>query len=429
MFDHETVGIGGEPEPMQIVLGLVDDYGRVIGWFGKDYHPNLDLVDEVGALEPPLAKRPRIVIGVADEDEIYLVGGLGGFLKKIGRAVASPITAPISAVKAIAQGKNVLKSVTRSVTAPVRSGLSLAKAVTKPVIRTAGAISKPVFGTKFSRTFQKAAMAPLTSAELLARGKVSKAFTQPIRTGLAFTGAAAAMPIKTASSIARPFVGKTAARALTNVSLTPISAAQRLAAGNVRAAGSLMLQSGAQGIRGLSPILKSPLTKSIATGVALAFPPVGVPLAAGLMAANVALPYAQGALAAADKVLAAAKGTLPAQRQAPADVAWALQQAAKFTVAKTYQAANLGSQDAQRAVQVLVQARRVQQTIPAAQAALHPTASVSEGSVHEAPIYSQGQVMRGVWQKNAQSPTHSGPMVLSNGVIVRGGWRPAPAAG
>lgn len=425
MFDHETIGIGGEPEPMQIVLGLVDDYGRVIGWFGKDYHPNTDLVDEVGALEPPLATRPRIVIGVADEDEIYLVGGLGSFLKKVGRAVASPITAPISAVKAIAQGKNVLKSVTKSVVAPVKSGLWLAKAPMKPLVKTMGKVAKPVFGSKFSRTFQKAAMAPLTSAELLARGKVSKAFTQPIRTGLAFTGAAAAMPVKTASKIVRPFIGKKAARALTNVSLTPITAAQRLAAGKVQQAGGLMAKSGLQGVQGFRPIIKSPVTKSIVTGVALAFPPVGVPLAAGLVAANVALPYAQGALAAADKVLAAAKGTLPAQRQAPADVAWALQQAAKFTVGKTYQAARMGSQDAQRAVQVLVQARRVQQTIPAAQAALHPTATVAEGSVHQAPIYSQGQVIPGVWEKRAEGGTHSGPMVLANGLIVRGGWTPA----
>ncbi len=429
MFESERYGIGGEDEPMQVVLGLVDDYGRVIGWFGREYHPNTELVDSVGALEPPLATRPRLVIGVSDEDETYIIGGLGSFLKKVAKAVAAPITAPVTAAVAIAKGKNVLKSVTKSVAAPVTSSLSLARVMTKPVVKTAAAALKPIAGKSFASSFKTVAMAPLSTKaiNLATAGKfaqAAKAAVKPATAAIALTKSSIAPVIKTASAVAKPFVGTKVSKALTSASLSPLTAAQQLTAGKIQQAGMTMYRDAGQTVRAAAPILKSPVTKAVVTGVALAFPPVGVPLAAGVAAANLALPYATAALGAADKVLAAAKGTLPAQLAAPPDVAQALQSAAKFTVGKTYQAAALGSQDAQRAVQVLVAARRVQQAIPAAQAAIHPAATLAEGAIAQAPIVAQGSgVLRGTWQKVSSGATHNGPMVLPNGVVVRGGWR------
>lgn len=441
MFEAQTQGLGqiGADESYldgaQVVIGVADEFGTVIGWFGRNYHPNEDIADEIGS-DDWAPQGLQLVMGFADADEEHIIGwSIGKFLKKVTKAVASPITAPIAAVKAIAQGKPVFKAVAKSVVAPVTSSLRLASAVTKPVTTLA---SKPVgfvFGKKVGKAVAKAGTMPFSvpgkTLTALSQGKVGTALKTSVVDPLKTAGTIVRPAFSTASAIVRPVLGKKVATGLTSVSMMPFSTgttvASQLAKGKVAEAlkSSVIqpLKSTVPLMKAAQPILKSPVTAAIVSGVALAFPPVGVPLAAGYAAARFAMPYAATALSAADKVLAAAKGTLPAQKQAPASVAWALQQAAKMTIGKTYQAATLGSQDAQRGLAVLVAAKKVQAAIPAAQAAISPLATFQTGAVEQAPLVERtGNVIRGQWQKVVDGGTHDGPIVLKDGTIIRGAW-------
>lgn len=451
MFESQTLGFArlGADEPhlngAQVVIGVADDFGNVLGWFGRDYHPNEQLVDAVGADdEDYVPEGIQLVMGLADLEEENIIGfSLGKFLKKVGKAVTAPITAPISAVKAIAMGKPVFPALVKSVVKPVTSQFKLAATLTKPVTTLA---SKPVglvFGKKVGKAVAYAGTAPFTipgkTLTLLSKGKVGAAaktaFVDPTKRALTIASGVTRPFVATASAIVRPVVGKKIARGLTNVSMTPFTTVRKTTEALERGKPLEALKqsvvqplSATAGLakpvlKAASPILKSKITAAVVSGVALAFPPLGVPLAAGYAAARVALPYASTALGVADKVLSAAKGTLPSMKQAPPMVAAALQKAAKATIDRTYQAATLGSQDAQRALGVLVTAREVQAAMPAAQAAIHPYASIPNYAVQDAPLVEKtGNVIDGQWQKVPENGTHEGPIVLQNGVIIRGSW-------
>lgn len=81
--------------------------------------------------------------------------------------------------------------------------------------------------------------------------------------------------------------------------------------------------------KGLKSVVKHPLTKMVAGGVAVAFPAVGVPLVAGI--------------AVADQLVTAAEQTKLPKRQA----------AAKKIVKRTVAAAKAGDKDAGRAVKII----------------------------------------------------------------------------
>lgn len=86
-------------------------------------------------------------------------------------------------------------------------------------------------------------------------------------------------------------------------------------------------------------IVKSPIVKTAAGGLAIAFPAVGVPLAAGLVVADRAIKTAEGL-----------RGT-PKQ-----------QAAMKKTIANTVALAQRGNAGARKAVELMATARRVRET-------------------------------------------------------------------
>lgn len=86
-------------------------------------------------------------------------------------------------------------------------------------------------------------------------------------------------------------------------------------------------------------IVKSPIVKTAAGGLAIAFPAVGVPLSAGLVVADRAIRTAEGL-----------RGT--AKQQA----------AMKKTIANTVALAARGNMSAKRAVELMATARRVRET-------------------------------------------------------------------
>jgi hypothetical protein len=115
-------------------------------------------------------------------------------------------------------------------------------------------------------------------------------------------------------------------------------------------------------------VVHSGVTKSVVGGVAIAFPPVGVPAAAGLVIADKALQVAEGI-----------QGT-PAQ-----------QEAMKRTITNTVAAAAKGDQDADRAVHAMALARHLR----AVKASKEPSgARVSAPLVHP-----DGRIEHGVWVK------------------------------
>lgn len=268
---------------------------------------------------------------------------------------------------------------------------------------------------------------------------VGKAITTPVKAAVALTTA----PVRAAVAIAKGKpVGKTLASTFVKPVTRTVSSQLALAKPVLRVA---------------APVLKSPVTKAITAGVALAFPPVGIPVAAGVAAATAALPYVRTgvkiaqavvpakpapkpapkpavapktmpamALATADKVLAAAKGTLPAQKTAPKPVAQALQTAAKKSVAATYARAKQGDADAQRGLQVLVAAKKIQAAIPAAQSLVPSAVTTPVGSIHEGNLVTKDRrVVRGRFQKaaGAGSGTTEAPVVLKTGVVIKGSWK------
>ncbi len=389
MFDNETEGlvsIGAEEQYLgghQVVLGLADYEGNLIGWFGDEYHANQrESVDEIGGEEYPV-EPSFLVLGLADEDD-NIVGWFGSsFLKKVGKAITAPVkaavsiaTAPVRAGIAIAKGKPVLKTLARAAGSPITA-----------TARMTGTMVTPLMGTKAGKAIARAGAAPAKLVTNIASGKN---------------------------------VGKSL-----------------LAAGKAQVqAGTSTLAVAKPVLRVAAPIIKSPITKAIVGGVAIAFPPIGIPAAGALAAANLALPAVQKgasmatlALSTADKVLAAAKGNLPAQKTAPPIVAKALQTAAKKSVAATYALAKSGDPSAKRGLQVLVAAKKVQAAIPAAQSYVRPAATVVNGGVYDGNLVTKDRkVQRGRFQATGAA-TGSGivaaPLVLRTGVVVKSSWKSA----
>lgn len=389
MFENETEGlvsIGAEEQYLggaQVVLGIADYEGNLIGWFGDEYHPNVrGSVDEIGAEEYPI-EPSFLVLGLADEDD-NIIGWFGSsFLKKVGKAITAPVKAAVSIA-----------------TAPVKAGIAIAKG--KPVLKS----------------LAKAAGAPITATARMTGSMVTPVFGTKAGTAIARAGAA---PAKLVTNIAS---GKNVGKSL-------------VAAGKAQVqAGTATLAVAKPVLKVAAPIIKSPITKAIVGGVAIAFPPVGLPAAAALASANLALPAVQKAasmatlaLSTADKVLAAAKGKLPAQKTAPPIVAKALQTAAKKSVAATYALAKSGDPSAKRGIQVLVAAKKVQAAIPAAQSLIKPAATVVTGGVYDGNLVTKDRkVQRGRFQAlttGTGAGVVAAPLVLKTGVVVKSNWKTA----
>jgi|SRR3990170_1086287 len=397
MFETETeglIGIGEETEALHgthVVLGLVDgESGELIGWFGDEYHQNhRGQVDEVGGEDDSL-NQPIVVIGIADEDD-NVIGWFGSkFLKKATSVVKKTVTvpfkaavktikAPIKAAVSIARGKPVLPALTRIATAPVTGGARMIRSTISPI----------------------------------AGKKVARAMTSPLTFG-----------VKATQQIAR---GKPIVKSLKGAVTGEIST-------QVTGAKAAVSQA-KTGLRVAAPVIKSPVTKAVVGAVAIVYPPVGLALAAGLTAANLALPAVQKAtkastlaLATADKVLAAAKGVMPAQKTAPRPVAKALQTAAKKSIAATYALARQGNPDAKRGIQVLVAAKKVQDTLPRIQKMIPAPIAVASGTVHQGNLVTkEKRVIRGRFQKQpaAGAGTTEAPVILSTGIVVKAAWKSA----
>ena len=389
MFENETEGlvsIGAEEQYLggaQVVLGIADYQGNLIGWFGDEYHANQrESVDEIGGEEYPV-EPSFLVLGLADEDD-NIVGWFGSsFLKKVGRAITAPVKAAVSIA-----------------TAPVRAGIAIAKG--KPVLKT----------------LAKAAGTPITATARMTGSMVTPLMGTRAGTAIARAGAA---PARLVTNIAS---GKNVAKSL-------------VAAGKAQVqAGTASLAVAKPLLKVAAPVIKSPITRAIMGGVAIAFPPIGIPAAGALAAANLALPTVEKAasmatlaLSTADKVLAAAKGVLPAQKTAPPIVAKALQTAAKKSVAATYALAKRGDPSAKRGIQVLVAAKKVQAAIPAAQALVSPGATPVTGGVYDGNLVTKDRkVQRGRFQAH-ETGTGSGvvaaPLVLRTGVVLKTNWKTA----
>lgn len=406
MFEAQTVGlptVGAEELYLggaQVVLGIADERGELVGWFGREYHPARRApIHEIGAVEPPIG-RPYLALGLALGDDEHVIGWFGSsFLKNVSKVVTAPVkaavqatTAPFRMVADIAQGKNVLQTIKRTTLQPFQTGAGGLMASTKLLKPVTKALKKAPFArTPFGQTLVKPleaglqlATAPVKTVAAIAQGKnviktvKQEMFVKPLQTHIEGT--------KAALKVAEP-VMKVAA-----------------------------------------PVIKSPITKAVAGGLAIAYPPVGVPLAAGLAAADLYLRYAEKAkpvaalaLASADKILSAAKGTMPAMQQAPPEVAAKLKAAAKKSVAATYAAAKLGDPDAQRGMQVLQVARRIQSVVPAMKANVKPAvAPVPEQRYTGIHVDKRGAQSLGQWVASAAAGAEDGTIVLGDGMPMAG---------
>src|SRR3972149_5543498 len=314
----------------------------------------------IGAEEYPV-EPSFLVLGLADEDD-NIVGWFGSsFLKKVGRAITAPVKAAVSIA-----------------TAPVRAGIAIAKG--KPVLKT----------------LAKAAGTPITATARMTGSMVTP--LMGTRAGTAIAGAGAA-PARLVTNIAS---GKNVAKSL-------------VAAGKAQVqAGTASLAVAKPLLKVAAPVIKSPTTRPIMGGFPTPSPPIGIPAAGALAAANLALPTVEKAasmatlaLSTADKVLAAAKGVLPAQKTAPPIVAKALQTAAKKSVA----------------------AKKGQAATPAAQALVSPGATPVTGGVYDGNLVTKDRkVQRGRFQAHGTG-TGSGvvaaPLVLRTGVVLKTNWKTA----
>lgn len=137
--------------------------------------------------------------------------------------------------------------------------------------------------------------------------------------------------------------------------------------------------------KGGAAVIKSPITKVVAGGVAIAFPAVGVPLAAGLVVADKALRVAEGV-----------RGT-PSQ-----------QAAMRRTLKTTVALAAKGDPDAKRAVSFMAAATRIRAT------AAGQAARAASGAV--------GRVRGGKPGKHpaAAKKAEGGILVKRGGIVERG---------
>ncbi|MDD5544384.1 MAG: hypothetical protein PHX83_14540 [Acidobacteriia bacterium] len=405
MFEGQTDGVpvvGAEEWYLggaNVVIGLADENGELIGYFGRNYHPNQrGPVDQIGAEEPAIG-RPQIAIGLAIGDDEEVIGWFGSkFLKSVKKSITAPIkaavtltTAPMRAAVDIAKGKNVGKTLVRTmVKQPIKQTGSVLKsqlAVAKPVVKVAAPIIK----------------SPVTKAIV---GGVAIAFP-PV--GIP---AAAAL---TAANVALPYVQKGMAAAQAGVRLTAKLAPSAKPAPKPAAKPAP------------KPVAR-PAPKPVArpaTAVMVRSPASIAAAAAAAKAQADARAKAALALATADKVLSAAKGTMPAQRQAPPAVQAALKVAAKKSVAATYALGKKsGDPDAARGMAVLQIANRLQKIVPAAKAAVPAVVAPVAGQTYSAiHVAKNGTRTLGNWRANASAAANAtGTVVLRDGTPIQGNY-------
>lgn len=413
MFESVTDGlpvVGAEEWYLggaNVVIGLADENGELVGYFGREYHPNRrGPIDQIGGEEPPIGE-PQLVIGLALGDDEEIIGWFGGkFFKSVGKAVktvakaaVAPVksgialtTAPIRAGVAIAKGKPVGKTLARTFVKPVTTDIKAQLAVAKPVLKKAAPIIK----------------SPVTKALV---GGLAIAFP-PV--GLPAAGALAA------ANIALPYAQRGVAAAQMGLKvaakITPQAAPKPAAKPVAR------------------PVAR-PVAKPVARPTAVMTRAPAASAAASAAAAAAAKAKAQAdirakaalALATADKVWSAAKGTMPAQKQAPKAVAAKLQTAAKKTVGATYAAAKkVGDPDTQRGLAVLQVARRLQTIVPAARASIPQIVAPVQNQTYQAiHVDKKGSKSMGAWRAGAPvagTGNASGTIVLRDGTPIQGNY-------
>ncbi len=401
MFEHVTNGmavIGAEELYLggaNVVIGLADEQGNLVGYFGRAYHPNRRMpIDQVGAEEPPIG-RPRIAIGLAVGDDETVIGWFGSsFLKSVGKAITTPVKAaaqltiaPVKATVNIAKGKPVGKSLSTAFVKPVVATAKSQLAVAKPVAKVAAPVLK----------------SPITKA---VAGGLAIAFPPiglPVAAGVA------------AGNVALSVHGKVTAGTKLAASLVPKSAPKPAAKPAPKPAAKPRPMTAAEQAA-YSRAMAGAQTAASAASRATA----------NKAAADAAKKKAALALATADKVLASAKGTLPSQKLAPAPVAKALQTAAKKTVAATYAAAKLGDQDAARGVAALAVANRLQKVVPATRNNIHPVVAPVAGATYNAVhVDKKGTRTRGMFKASAAaggSGNAAGVIVLRDGTPIEGSF-------
>lgn len=142
-------------------------------------------------------------------------------------------------------------------------------------------------------------------------------------------------------------------------------------------------------------VIKSPITKAVVGGVALVFPPVGVPMAAGLVVADRAVRIAEGV-----------KGT-PKQ-----------QGVMKRTIMNTIKLAKQGDKGAKQAVSMMAAATRIRRTVAdqSARAATGTVKRLAGGTT----IKRRGKpAVRFAAQVAAKRP-EGGVLVKRGGIVERG---------
>lgn len=437
MFEQVTDGlpvVGAEEWYLggaNVVIGLADEQGNLVGWFGRDYHPNRRArIDQIGAEEPPIG-RPRLAIGLAIGEDEQVIGWFGSsFLKTVSKAVTAPVkaavkltTAPVRAAVNIAKGKPVAKSLTSAFVKPMVSTVKSQLAVAKPVVKVAAPIIKsPV--TKAIAGGLAIAFPPIgvPAAAALAAATVALPYAQrgiaAAQKGLQVTAKLPGM--KTAPKPAPKPVPKPAPYVRTapvSVKPAPKPAAIVKAPAPMTPA-QQAAYSAAMARAGQAAAKASAATTSKAAADARA---------KAAKAAADARAKAALALATADKVLSAAKGTMPAQKQAPPAVQAALKTAAKKTVAATYAGGNkLGDPDTKRGMAVLQVANRLQKIVPAARAGIPavvaPVANQTYSAIH---VDKKGGKQLGAWRAGAAvagSGNATGTIVLRDGTPMQGNF-------
>ncbi len=444
MFEHVTDGmplVGAEDLYLggaSVVIGVADEDGNLVGYFGREYHPNRRApIDQIGAEEPPIG-RPRLAIGLALGDDETVIGWFGSsFVKSVGKAVSGAVktavtvtTAPARAAVDIARGKNVAKTLARTmVTQPAKMTVASGKAALAPagqIVKAAAPIIKsPV---------TKALVGGLAIA-FPAVGLPAAAALATATTGLAYAETYGGK-IQAGLNLAGKLTGSGGGSVSTSAGTAAVRSgvmAPRPAPGPSRAVGQSQAKLVAEAARARQKAAQDKAAADRAKAIAAAQAKAGAAAGAAAAAAGAAAARAQAeaakkksvlALATADKVLAAAKGTLPAQKAAPLPVAKALQTAAKKTIAATYAASKMGDEDAKRGVAAIAIANRVQKIVPATRANIHPVVAPVAGTTYQAiHVAKNGTRTRGSYKATGTasgSGNAAGVIVLRDGTPIEG---------
>ena len=185
-------------------------------------------------------------------------------------------------------------------------------------------------------------------------------------------------------------------------------------------------------LKAAKPILKSPITKAVAGGIAVAFPAVGVPAVAALAVANKVLDAAKGKLpdqvAALGKLAATVakqKAGIAASIPSEAKIALDLKKAATKAIDNTYKQAKRGDDEAKRGLAALIAARDLAKKAPASVASIPKGAAIVPGEVYAGILVARGSGQKvGRWSKHvgiaSQGEAHAGTLVLPTGMVVWG---------